>query len=1682
MMGLTWDLTMLAGRNEGRQLLRLRDVLLGGGQPTRALLQCRSPGDIPLVIQAAHRSAVARAFGAAFDPADPIGSLLQAAASKDLSQRFGLVRKEWHEGCELDSEKVFRFTARERTVGEVLCSFAHTHNAVHVLHRQRDRTFAVQAATCGAPGTGKTRTADFVAALRDCNAEQLRGFAREARPEVQTELTDEFCGTVRSWVPLAMTFNGATPMQPASETDGRAFIAGCSLRLFLSYLFRHRSLRWEPMLQWVLSSGFQCEIADALAIIARHHAETHKQEAPVSLVICTDEIVRADGHPVAVTVGHQNARAVVSRLNAVGWREDIVVYSFTTTLDLAIMESASSSSGPLHWIPLWSPQIGATLALFQQPGGLLLQSMRLSDGDRDRLREIGMSEDFLSLVAEAGGHFRTLLELLNVACGLIKSAPEVCKRQHLWDRFLSYYARMDKALFGALSPAIYNAALGLRVSLTEVALPASGTIPEQTYAGLIRNGALCNALSEVSQAGSQIVPEFPPLRMRVWARSVLNRARPSPRELCVANALYRMTENEENWDWRQMETFHSNWEAMRMALQPGKMVMLGELYPGAKFSNPSLQSIAVYMPEEQAVFDVGSEMEYFALIVVFMVAGYLLDLYVDLRQHRCYAVREIPAEVQRLPALASKVTPESFLKSQDYGRAKSAFGLLSSAFDVAFTLAVLYTGGLRWVWDASRAALEGAGLDMRSGERPNEVLHSLAFAAGCALASHAVSLPWTLYGTHSAPCSLARHIRLHAHAPLLVCAAAAVVAACAAFDSAAASQLRVLERRQALGEATLFLGAFASELSALQKLIINAAWWDDTYEYMQGMDPGGPVWALRFAGQGFLTDVGLQSVFVVLPNGTLLNGIMWDSNQSSEVAVSPSLSAQVGARLVGQGKASGLFWIPETAMPVIVTTERVKHSDMHGDDVGWIAYARNAHSPLASIAEVADLCVALVEDTEAHSSIRSVWDVEPVTMQGQMTEGSVGVTVAPASAFVGLQLCCSSTSNQSHETYLAIGFVLSDEQGVARVRVLTRGNRDDARTINSTTRYMMLIVCLGLCLLFVLVVLLLEVFVIRILTSLSGRIVSITAGSNTSVRLKVTGKSELQSVTRAVNELLASIERRTEQTDIIMRNIFPNAVLTRIKRDESNNLTYPVTSVLFADICNFTLWSSALSPEVVTKYLNGVYSRMDEIVEHEGATKIKTIGDAYGDRNCAQVLCNGRVMANSTQPLQFRMGLASGPCSSAIVGLRKKFFDIWGPSVTMSQQIQESALPGELLCCNATRLALEASSAVTFAFSPAGAETAKAWKMSWDAGDTPRTECASARSPSSVRLLSVVEGDAGIQYSAEAKVGAVARVTSSLRFGILVGNAVLVLVFAGAVAGFLALTTSATTAALMSHRSRADMGRVSHALASALANLRLVSRSWGQWDAVIEYVAEGVPDGAFWRVYHADGVIYNVQGVDGVLYFQSNGTLVNSDGYNYAAGAQRKLSSAEKAVVGAQLLRTGEVLGLVWDPQTNVTRLAASYPVGAPGDAVVGWVVFLKDLARVVPIKADTMGMCLGALYQQPPSGPLAAVWPGSFSTTIGSNVDSSTDESSSIVIESIMFSDVLYCSSTANQSHETNLAILSDEQGVARVHVLTRGNRDDDETIIAPLMGLAPATRYMILIVCLGLCLLFISVVVLLL
>eukprot|EP00727_Mastigamoeba_balamuthi_P013700 m51a1_g8953 putative adenylate guanylate cyclase (1156) ;mRNA; r:1019908-1024726 len=809
-------------------------------------------------------------------------------------------------------------------------------------------------------------------------------------------------------------------------------------------------------------------------------------------------------------------------------------------------------------------------------------------------------------------------------------------------------------------------------------------------------------------------------------------------------------------------------------------------------------------------------------------------------------------------------------------------------------------------------------------------------------------------------------MRVHVLAALLVLVGVAIGVSVAVFRYTSEAQLHTLERRQALEEATLLYGVLNSQLATLKGEITGTSNWDDTYNYLVKGNATGGIWWLMSKGFNFLEVLDLEAILFMLPNGTMLNGLMWGTNKSYGAAkdrASAELARQVGAALVKDGEASGLFWIPEYGIPVLVGSRYSRKSDTTGADVGWIVYARKVQSPLRKIAEMSSLCIQLYPFHNCDS---------------------VSHIVAQSEAFAKTQLTCARAANQTGDTYLAIGTVLSDEAGVPRLSVLIRGLRSDSSTIGSSTRSMTIICCAALVAIVCLVALLMEAFVLRTLSRLSGKIVDVSENNNTGERLQVTGKTELRNVTRAVNELLAALEQRTEQTEHILRSLYPTEVLGRIKRGESNNLTYPTACVLFVDICNFTLWSSALAPDVVTKYLNGLYSKMDEIVHREGATKIMTIGDAYvvatgieessstnSARTMATValkfarLCHGNVMAASEQPLLFRMGIASGSCSSAMIGLRKRFYELWGPSVTLSQQIQESASPGEILVCTETKRALEESNRGHYAFEPTETTAqGTAWRLV-ATGDTPRTEVESARSLSSTGLLSILAEDSAIVYSAEDSEGACRRLLRSLRLGALVGVVALLAVSVAALVAFLFTTLSSTTSTLMQHRAMADTTRASHVLREALTDLMMDTSGFGGWDVAVDYVTKGDPNGYLWKLKFADGTFFNARNVDGILYFTRNGTLVNSCGYNYATHTPRNISALEVSVLARQLLKAdvvwgismiGQVLGLLYDPDNKVARLAASFPVSYTDQTpVVGWVVFLRDVGRLLPAKAQMM-------------------------------------------------------------------------------------------------------------------------------
>eukprot|EP00727_Mastigamoeba_balamuthi_P012370 m51a1_g7756 hypothetical protein (119) ;mRNA; f:94732-95350 len=110
-------------------------------------------------------------------------------------------------------------------------------------------------------------------------------------------------------------------------------------------------------------------------------------------------------------------------------------------------------------------------------------------------------------------------------------------------------------------------------------------------------------------------------------------------------------------------------------------------------------------------------------------------------------------------------------------------------------------------------------------------------------------------------------------------------------------------------------------------------------------------------------------------------------------------------------------------------------------------------------------------------------------------------------AFGGVGMTCSSAANKSDNSYLAIGVVLCDEEGVPRVYTVIRGVRSDAATVDPAIKYIIGICSGALAAIVVLVALLMEFSVLRILSSLSRKIISLS--NNPYVRPQVSFQSDI---------------------------------------------------------------------------------------------------------------------------------------------------------------------------------------------------------------------------------------------------------------------------------------------------------------------------------------------------------------------------------------------------------------------------------------------------------------------------------------------------------------------------------------------------------------------------------------------
>jgi class 3 adenylate cyclase len=174
-------------------------------------------------------------------------------------------------------------------------------------------------------------------------------------------------------------------------------------------------------------------------------------------------------------------------------------------------------------------------------------------------------------------------------------------------------------------------------------------------------------------------------------------------------------------------------------------------------------------------------------------------------------------------------------------------------------------------------------------------------------------------------------------------------------------------------------------------------------------------------------------------------------------------------------------------------------------------------------------------------------------------------------------------------------------------------------------------------------------------------------------------------------------QRRTEEelraeADNLILNVLPAPVAARLKRGEVVADLFEEASILFADIVNFTPFSSRLVLEDLVAVLSQVFSQFDVLAEQHGLERIKTTGDGYmvasgvpdPRHDHAEVLTRlglemcayFNMQTFAGQRLELRVGINSGPVVAAVIGLQRFSYDVWGDTVNTASRMESHGRSG----------------------------------------------------------------------------------------------------------------------------------------------------------------------------------------------------------------------------------------------------------------------------------------------------------------------------------------------------------------------------------------------------------------------
>ena len=169
-----------------------------------------------------------------------------------------------------------------------------------------------------------------------------------------------------------------------------------------------------------------------------------------------------------------------------------------------------------------------------------------------------------------------------------------------------------------------------------------------------------------------------------------------------------------------------------------------------------------------------------------------------------------------------------------------------------------------------------------------------------------------------------------------------------------------------------------------------------------------------------------------------------------------------------------------------------------------------------------------------------------------------------------------------------------------------------------------------------------------------------------------------------------------QKSEALLLNILPKDIAARLKRGEhpiADN--YESVSIMVVDLVDFTPLSATCDPKAMIEFLGRMFSTFDQLVEKYAVEKIETVGDSYmvaaglpiPRPNHAAVVTHlaldirayfERGVFLEGKPLNFRIGINSGPITAGVIERKKISYNVWGDTVNTASRMQSHGVPGQI--------------------------------------------------------------------------------------------------------------------------------------------------------------------------------------------------------------------------------------------------------------------------------------------------------------------------------------------------------------------------------------------------------------------